>query len=519
MARTRNGAVSAAATIAAALLLAGCTATGTTDEALPWPEPTVPWTDEAKEPLASPLSLEALVAFSGVVALNAGSSCSGTLIDTGVPAGPGYVLTNGHCVGDVGRPPQQTTIDEDWFGTAEFLRAEGNLDGTFTAEVVELAYSTMRHTDTAIVRLDRTLGELQDLGLRAVPIAAAEPAKGSTAVNVGVPVQDIADPADIVLRRGECTLGAQHTLLESHWLWSGAWSNDCEGIQQGSSGSGVFAVDADGAPTEIVAMINTTSWGALAEEACELNGPCEVTADGVAMAPRTSYAQSVAGVGRCFDAVTGVFALGDACPLPVSDLTALAGGGAFRGGGLLDGFGRTPQAELVGARPGTVRTALVPLGDATACGDAATYAGADAQPLPGGEGVGWGEGLVVEPVLPETEGRYALCAVQGENYAGAATIVFTVDRTPPVWPAGATVERIDDVVVVQPFVRSPELANSRYTWGPLGEADCDDTASFEGFRIVPLMIEATDLPATYCLYQTDSAGNPTPVTRIDIPAL
>lgn len=96
--------------------------------------------------------------------LNAGSNCTGTLIDTGVPAGPAYVLTNGHCVGDVGRSRQVTTLDYDWFGEATFFRAAGNLDNTYQAKVVQLAYSTMHQTDTAIVRLAVSLGELQAQG-------------------------------------------------------------------------------------------------------------------------------------------------------------------------------------------------------------------------------------------------------------------------------------------------------------------------------------------------------------------
>jgi len=98
--------------------------------------------------------------FSGVATLNAGSNCTGTLVDTGVTAGPAYVLTNGHCVGGVGRSAQRTTLGLKWFGTAESFRAAGNLDATLTVDVAEIAYSTMRATGTAVVRLDATLGEL-----------------------------------------------------------------------------------------------------------------------------------------------------------------------------------------------------------------------------------------------------------------------------------------------------------------------------------------------------------------------
>jgi hypothetical protein len=496
-------------------------ATGCTGGATPTP-PTPPASFDPATPTpavpAEPLPLAQLAAFSGVASLNAGSNCSGTLIDTGVPSGPAYVLTNGHCVGDIGRSPQQTTIGIEWEGTAEFLRAAGNADDTLTVEVVGLEYSTMRHTDTAIVRLKPTLGELEGLGLRPVPITTAEPTTGSSVTNVGVPVEGLVD-TDWALRRGDCTLGSQHTLLESRWLWFGVWSNDCPGIIQGSSGSPLFSVAADGTPSAVVAMINTTTWGATPANGgmCSINHPCEVTADGVAMAEQTSYAQSVAGMGTCFGA-DGVFALGGACPLPTSSVWAESGGGSFRGGDEPNSAGERPGASLVGPEAGHVRTALVPLGDASVCASAATYAGAKPGDLPEA-GDGWDQvGLPVPVNLPQEEGRFLLCAVNGSDYAGAASVIFEVDRTPPIFPASAEVEDIGGgTVIVRPHLVPPEISTVRFTWGAPDTVDCEDTAGFQDFFIVPLTLEAGDLPATYCIYALDAAGNSTDVTRIEIP--
>jgi hypothetical protein len=495
-----------------ALALAGCTLT--TRPNLPSAVPATPIPATA----ADPLPLSRLAAFSGVASLNAGSNCSGTLIDTGVPAGPAYVLTNGHCVGDIGRSPQATTVGLDWFGTAEFLAAKGNADATVTVDVVGLEYSTMRHTDTAIVRLKPTLGELEGLGLRPVRITDAEPASGAAVVNVGVPVQDL-DAADWVLRRGECTLGNQHTLIESFWLWFGVWSNDCPGIIQGSSGSSLFTVDADGNPTAIVAMINTTTWGATAANggACTINHPCEVTADGAAMVEKTSYAQSVAGIGKCFD-TSGRFTLDKGCPLPRSSVWAESGGGSFRGGDLPNAVGTLPVVSIVGRMAGTVRTALAELGDGAACQRPDTYAGAPRAALPEAGDEGEQTGVEVPVDLPEKEGRFVLCAVSGSDYAGAATVLFDVDRTPPIFAANAEVEDIGGgTVIVRPHLVPPEISTVRFTWGAPEKVDCGDTASFQDFFIVPLTLQASDLPATYCVYGLDAAGNATPVTKIEIP--
>lgn len=475
-----------------------------------------PVAPELPEP-AEPLPLAQLAAFSGVAALNAGSNCTGTLIDTGVASGPAYVLTNGHGVGDVGRSPQTTTHEIEWAGTAEFLAAEGNSDATLSVDVVGLAYSTMRHTDTAILRLKPTLGELTALGIRPVPVTVAEPAAGTPVTNVGVPVQDLT-PEDWVLRRGECTLGAQKTLIEHLWLWFGVWSNDCPGIIQGSSGSPLFKMD-DDSPSAIVAMINTTTGGASLANggACSINRPCEVTSDGVKMVEKTSYAQSVAGLGKCFNSA-GQFALGADCPLSTSSVWAETGGGVFRGGSLPDAIGRLPETSLVGRKAGAVRTALVPLGDATACQLPATYDGASPKTLPKA-GEPWELlGVKVAVELPETEGHYLLCAATESDYAGAAAVVYEVDRTPPLLPAAADIEDLGEgAVLVQPHLNPPEITTVRFTWGDPATLDCDDTAGFRGFFFVPLLLEPGDLPAKYCVYGMDAAGNPTEVTRMEIP--
>lgn len=497
----------------AALVLSGCSFLP--DE--PDPTSSEPAAPRLPRP-ADPLPLSQVAAYSSVAAMNAGSNCTGTLIDTGVADGPAYVLTNGHCVGDVGRPAQTTTLGQDWSGTAEFFRARGNLDSTYEVDVVQLAYSTMRETDTAVVRLDATLGGLEKAGVRPVRIADDEPAEGAEVVNVGVPVQNL-DDRDWVMRKGRCTLGSPHTVIEFAWLWHGVWSNDCPGIIQGSSGSPLFETDATG-PTRIVGMINTTSAGVTAAQggACWLNRPCQVSASGPVFVEDTSYAQSVAGIGRCFDRTTGVFSIGGACPLPVGNVWATQGGGQFRGGDAPDAVGRTPSAILVGRKAGTVRTALVPIGDGTACARAATYASSPARPLPkAGKEWDLSVGLDLPVELPEVEGFSLLCAVRDDDYAGAASVLFEVDRTPPRAKAAADVERLDGAVVVRPHLDPPEISTVRFTWGRKGKVDCDDTPGFQDFFVVPLTIERADLPATYCIYGMDGAGNRTPVTRIEIP--
>ncbi|MCW5951942.1 MAG: hypothetical protein KIT69_06770, partial [Propionibacteriaceae bacterium] len=278
-------------------------------------------------------------------------------------------------------------------------------------------------------------------------------------------------------------------------------------------------LDADGQPAEIVAMINTTTGGSRVSDggACYLNRPCELTSDGPVMAEDTSYAQSVAGLGGCFTA-EGSFALGQSCPLPASSIWTESGGGSFRGGDLPDANGRTPTVSLVGRTASPARTTVVPLGDGTACLRPETYAAAADTVVPQA-GYEWEQKGEPQPVeLPEIEGHYTLCAVAGEDYAGAASVLFEVDRTPPIFPASAGVEDIGGgTVIVRPHLNPPELSTFRFTWGDPKTVDCEDTASFQEFFIVPLTLTSEDLPAVYCLYGMDGAGNATDVTRIEIP--
>lgn len=214
----------------------------------------------------------------------------------------------------------------------------------------------------------------------------------------------------------------------------------------------------------------------------------------------------------------GEFTLGGDCPLPNSSVWTEGGGGAFRGADLPNAAGAPPQVSLVGAEEGTVRTALAPLGDGSGCLDQQTYADADTAALPEA-GEDWellGAKLPVD--LPEQKGHYALCAVRGSDYDGAATVLFQVDRTPPLFPASASVEDIGDgAVVVQPHLNPPDTSTVRFTYGDPDTTDCADTASFRDFFIVPLTLMADDLPAAYCVYGLDTAGNASDVTRIDIP--
>ena len=139
----------------------------------------------------------------------------------------------------------------------------------------------------------------------------------------------------------------------------------------GSSGSPLIA---DG---EIVSVINTTNGGVSPElgDTCYLGKPCEVSGTTATFEPDTSYGVDIAGIGSCF--VDGVFALGDACPLPATTLDAVNGGGIYNLDGVDEaGFGAELEI-LPGAGVEVAVLQGLPIGDGRTCTDPAAYADAD----------------------------------------------------------------------------------------------------------------------------------------------
>ncbi len=230
-------------------------------------------------------------------------SARASLIDTGVAAGPAYVLTAGRCVGGEGRSAQSTTIGAPWAGSAEFLRVDGERAATVSVDVAEIAYATMRHVDLAILRLDSTLGELQSYGLEPLAIADQEPRGSADVVAVGVAPPHWGDAAGM-LHRSDCALGERHTVIEASWLWFDVWSADCPVLEEGFVGSPLLSGGDRDAPGEIVAVAGTSAVGIPSPGgACARGRPCRLEESGAVRVVPTSYAQDVIGLGRLLRAV------------------------------------------------------------------------------------------------------------------------------------------------------------------------------------------------------------------------
>lgn len=502
------------AALAATLLLTLAACSSEPNVSTPTDSP-LPEIEQMLHPLPDPapaLSADEAAEYSGVARINVTSNCTGTLVDTGVPTGPAYLVTNGHCAGGWGNDGNDVVIDEPFGGTADFRAVAGALDDVLTLEVTSVAYSTMRRYDIAFVELAGTLAEATAQGLDAVPLSAAGPAEGDAVVNVGVPVQNLGED-DLVLRKGECTLGKQTDLIEASWYWLDSWSNDCPGIIQGSSGSPLLADDT------IVAVINTTTGGGLLRGGeCFMSNPCEVGDDGTAVVADRSYAVPVAGTAACFGS-DGVFALDGDCPLSaggirtdgrplfvssLDDVTA----------GLND-----PDVALVSDAPVTARIGLTPADASRGCLQESTYRPqtVDLVADTSGNDDEWDvQGTSISVNLPAQEGMFLLCVSDAADLSDPAVIVFEVDGTPPVFTPALSVEHADEGVFVIPSFIMPELANFELKHGPAGSVDCDDPSGYFTFLRIPVYIPTEDLPVTFCTQASDMAGNAAPTQEVTI---
>ena len=187
-----------------------------------------------------------------------------------------------------------------------------------------------------------------------------------------------------------------------------------------------------------------------------------------------------------------------------------------------DATGTPPHVNL-SANPAlgasqSVRTALRTLEDPQVCQLPETYEGAETLSVPATEGI-WEEGLPVPVTLPEEEGFYAFCAVAGEDYQGAATVIFEVDRTPPAFDPVVEVEPTPDdpnTLTVLPVIDPPEIAIIRQAWVP-GDGECPAREDFQMSMGMLEFVEENDRPKTYCAYGLDSAGNESGIVRVFLP--
>jgi hypothetical protein len=434
-------------------------------------------------------------------------TCTLVLVDgaPGVTAGPAYALTNGHCLGINGN---DTFTDQVPEGATAIFDYFADATERLEVPVVRAAYASMKGVDLAILELDAPEADLAAAGYRAWSIGPSAELDGATrevafvGAPIGAPLVDIPEP-ERYLRLGTCSLDTETVLVnERLWLWA-ALRNDCPEVLPGNSGSPLFDLET----ARLVGLVNTTTFKGEAGAPCWLGRPCEVTEDGEAVLPDTSYAIPLDRLADCFGA-DGVFALGGGCGLDPGDGVTLTGAPIAVNPTAPDpisGDRRTTWATTVeGAGFTHYRAKVEPLETAD-CADEQGYGA----PVP-----------VTTPFdgpLPASEQRLLLCVVGGSSatpdaswqaFADASFAVVYVDTTPPTAAIEfSTAGNADEGWSVEPIFVPPELSLFLHKAGPRRSTDCDDPDGYAPYRRSPLRLPPGG-PYRYCAIGFDDANNP-----------
>ena len=443
------------------LALAACTTSAcVAGEADPTNTSAEPSSGPAALMPGEPLTDDEAAAFGAVAALDSAAACVGTLVDTGVPTGPAYLLTAGRCVGGLGQPPQSTALMLEWSSTADFLRTAAVQGRGIPVEVVELTYATMRNADVGIIRLGSTLAEVEALGIASLPIAVEQPTSGEAVASIGIPVLGLQPDAQVLRARrvhpGSPALADRVVLAVDRGLRSRLPRSRCGRKRLAAARSGRERHPGGGRRDGHRTAVGNEPRLGLLRAQTPLRGHRSGRGSGRG---NRAPPQSVAGIGRCFDETTGVVLTGRRMPVARVGRLGRAGQGAC------SSQARSPMPTDASPKPASsvrVSGCSVPrpsrFGNGEGCLDGDTYADAETHVLPR-QGQPWeAVGVVVTPQLPGEEGHYLLCAVSGEGYDLAASVIFEVDRTPPTLAADAEVERLEGGgVAVRPLLRPPEL--------------------------------------------------------------
>ncbi len=449
--------------------------------------------------------------YSGVVRYQGRATCTGVFIWTARSedegdAAPAYVLTNGHCADFPGsnqvlvdRPAGNHRVIFNYF--ADTTAAQR------TVGVRRLSYATMKGLDIAVLELDRRFGDLVREGYTPWRLAPFGGIAREPVVVVGAP--QIGGASGSYLRLAACRgEGVAPVLLEFIWHWFDGQRNACADVRPGSSGSPVLSR----VTGRVVAIVNTTTAGAVPFTDCFLNHPCEAGGRTVASRPETNYASPVSSLVECFDS-DGLFVL------------------ARPGCELDPGVQLTVQPQIIGAvNPDLTR---VPIGqpqsrwNVTLTGSLPYYrykivaagAGDCRNPFGYGEIRRVLDRPVIDESLPRADGPYMLCVIAGSDSRGAqwqrarhATVVAAVvDHVPPRIPAPLTIEGEAAGLYRVVFATVPyEISGYLYKFGRPADTRCSDGEGYRPNLIPFISISTAQGPQVFCAIAFDAAGNQAP---------
>lgn len=429
----------------------------------------------------------------------AGSRCTAVFVRlSDNENAPAYVLTNGHCVQDW--DPNAVHIAEAVNHKVYFNVFKNTPDSArIEVAVKQIAYSTMKGTDLAIVELNSTVKQLMDKDIQPLSIAQSVPAAGMPIQIFGIPTENISSE-EWRLRRTSGTQGQKiDKVLEFSWTWFDLYANDASGIAGGNSGSPVFGSLADG----VFGLINTTATKDATP--CYLGGPCEPTASGTDYRIGTNYALSVLAVPGCVNSAGKFDVNAPGCTLDKGNNAQVKG----------YPVGATnPQNPDLGGRPGqqTWNTTVsgktyyrYKIGPAATLDphDLAGYS--DARPVSN----------MITDSLPKVGGQSILTVIGGNTPTFDATwqqpkyasvVRVEIDKTPPNKQPIVSVMDGDDSYRVTLGFSPPELSDYIFKFGHPDSVSTTNTKDYNRYRRIPFGI-SKGKPQKLVVIGFDAAGN------------
>lgn len=449
--------------------------------------------------------------YDGIVRYQGRATCTGVFLQTAftVDEGhrtPAYVLTNGHCADFPGA--NQVLIDRPATGhRVVFNYFVDTPADRRTVTVRRIVYATMKGIDLALLELDARFGDLVDQGYQPWRLARVPGPSTEPAVVVGAPQGASASAS--FLRLASCREeGIASNVLEFTWHWFDAGRNRCADIRPGSSGSPVISRGTG----RVLALVNSTTAGAVPFTDCFLDHPCEASPGSTAGRADTNYASGVWSLAGCFES-DGVFDL------------------ARAGCGLDPDRQLTPSPQRVG--PVNPDLTSVPLGQPQSrwnvrlAGPWPYYrykvVAADADDCRHPSGYSAVQRLSDRPSiddpLPRVDGPYYLCIIAGADARGvswqraqhATVVVAVVDRVPPQAPAPLAIVREQASSYRVTFNGlGYEIAGYQFKFGRPADTNCGDDSGYRVALLPFISISTAQGPQAFCAVPFDAAGNRAP---------
>ncbi len=434
------------------------------------------------------------------------TTCSASLIDLDRGLGaPAYILAAGRCV-------QPRLANEVYLnGPVGDMHVIFNFFANSKGEQINIAakniaYSTMKGRDLAIVELDGTLGDLIEKGVAPLPIrdVVVNVDEPLAVTMIGAPAVGF-PPEESYLRMEKCVLSGPVDLVEGQLFTYSGYRTDCKDNFSGSAGSPILI----GEDFEIIGINSTSTVTGI--HPCSLGAPCEIAEQTTLMRENTSYATPLSGLASCFSQ-EGWFDLSlENCPLDDGRQLRLANTLSP----VVQSFHNTADGESEALRWNTVvagdftyyryKSGLI---GKTDCMIEEGYS--DVFQLE--------EGAAIDEQIPEEEGIDILCVIGGDSESitekekwqkpkFSTAVIVRVDNTPPELDPIVVFVHDKESISIQFHSNPPELSYYEYKVGSLNETECQDLTDYNLSPPEPLQILKDQLQYKLCVIAVDAAGN------------